>query len=124
MKTIHTLKFTALLLIALGLTSLCSSCKKEDSKVYKVTYSIGCTDCMVVYVSNTEGLQKTEYHQNSSWTYSFNGKPGQQLLLLAYNTSPAPQGVNAKIAINDVVTKDRTTYCPINGSSFCVDTIQ
>lgn len=115
---------TTLLLFIFGLTCLFSSCKKEDNKTYKVTYRIGCTDCMVVYVSDTEGLQKTEYHQNSSWTYSFNGKPGQQLLLLAYNTSSAPQGVNAKILVNEVVTKDRTTYCPINGSSFCVDTIR
>lgn len=105
-------------------TMLISSCKKETAKVYKVEYAIGCTDCEVIYTSDTEGNQLTEFNQNSTWNYSFNAKPGQEVLLLAYNTSSAPQGVTATIKLNGLVTKTRTTYCPINGISFCADTIR
>lgn len=108
-------------LLAVAITG----CKKENStKTYKVSYTIGCTDCEVIYVKDTEGTQHTEYHQNSSWTYSFNAKQGQEVLLLAYNTGSAPQGVTATIRLNDSILTTQTTYCPISGVSFVVDTIR
>lgn len=111
-----------LLLIALLFTS---GCKKETvAKTYRVSYSIGCTDCEVIYVKDTEGTQQTEYHQNSNWTYSFMAKQGQEVLLLAYNTAGAPQGVTATIRLNDSILTTQTTYCPVSGVSFVVDTIR
>jgi hypothetical protein len=114
-------KLFPLLLI---LAFLASSCKKEGATVYNVSYTIGCTDCEVIYVSDQAGTQSTEYHKNSSWTYSFAGTKNQQLLLLAYNTASAPQGVTATISMNNAVLSTQTTYCPVNGTAFCVDTIQ
>lgn len=115
-------------LFCCAITFVMFGCKKEtdttSAKTYKVKYNIGCTDCTVIYVADTSGTQQTAYHQNSSWTYTFNGKQNQELLLLAYNTSNAPQGVNVKIAVNDSVLTDRTTYCAISGVSFAADTIR
>lgn len=101
-----------------------SSCKKENGQVYKIDYSIGCSDCEVIYVSNQTGTQTTEYHQNSNWKYSFNAKKNQEVILLAYNTAGNPQGVTATIKLNDEILQTQTTYCPISGVSFCVDTIR
>ncbi len=103
-----------------------SACKKEDAapKVYKVTYNIGCTDCMVAYVKDTEGNQASEYHQATGWSYSFDAKEGQEVLLMAYNTSDHPQGVTATIKLNDSILETRTSYCAISGVSFVVDTIR
>jgi hypothetical protein len=120
------------LLVISALIAVCfASCQKEDDdnnqpekKLYKVKYNIGCSDCQVIYVSDSLGAQTTEYNQNSSWTYSFYGKLNQEILLLAYNTSSAPQGVNVKIAVNDSILSDRTTYCAISGVSFAADTIR
>lgn len=114
------------LIIALLASVLIASCSKDNntnSNSYTVQYNIGCSDCMVIYVSDTAGTQTTEYHQNSDWSYTFEGKRGQEVLVLAYNTSSAPQGVNVRIAVNDSITKDRTTYCPINGVSLASDTL-
>lgn len=111
----------------LAIMLMVSSCSKDDKvnePTYSVKYSIGCTDCMVVYVADTEGNQITEHNQNSSWSYGFNGKQGQEVLLLAYNTGSAPQGVNVKISVNDSIHKDRTTYCAISGVSFVTDTLR
>jgi hypothetical protein len=116
-----------LVLLALVMVTIIS-CTKEDSPsdapTYSVKYNIGCTDCMVVYVADTAGTQVTEHNQNSNWSYSFNGKQGQEVLLLAYNTSLTPQGVNVKISVNDSIMKDRTTYCAISGVSFTTDTLR
>ncbi len=114
------------LLALFALTALAlTGCKKEDRvKTYKISYTIGCTDCEVIYVKDTEGTQQTEYHQNSSWSYTFNAKQGQEVLLLAYNTANAPQGVTATIRLNDSILTTQTTYCPISGVSFVVDTIR
>lgn len=100
------------------------SCKKESEAVYKVSYRIGCSDCMVAYTSDQSENQLSEYHQSTGWTYSFNAKKGQQVLLMAYNTSSAPQGVTATILLNDDTLETRTTYCAISGVSFCADTIR
>ncbi len=126
------MKNLSLLLFVFAL--LFSACKKEtettltntnpSSKTYKVKYTIGCTDCEVIYVSDTLGTQSTAFHQNSTWTYSFNAKKNQELLFLAYNTSTAPQGVTATIFLNDTILVTRTNYCPISGYSFCVDTVR
>lgn len=102
-----------------------ASCSKEETAgTYMVEYHIGCTDCQVVYVSDKEETQTTEYNQNSDWSYSFEAAKGQEILLLAYNTSDRPQGVNVNISMNGEVLKDRTTYCAISGVSFAVDTIR
>lgn len=65
------------LIIALLASVLVVSCSKDDntnSNSYTVQYNIGCTNCMVIYVSDTAGTQSTEYHQNSDWSYTFEGK--------------------------------------------------
>lgn len=109
------------------LITFITSCKKEDKDAViarKVTYQIGCTDCMVVY-SDENNQQQTIYDQNtSSFSYTFEGKKGQEVLLLAYNTGDQPQGVTATILLNDTVFKTRTTYCPISGVSMVVDTLR
>lgn len=117
----HTIGF---LFLAMCIASSCTKDGKDDTATFFVEYSIGCTDCMVVYVADTAGNQVTEHNQNSSWTYNFYGKKGQEVLLLAYNTGNAPQGVNVKIAVNDSIHKDRTTYCAISGVSFVTDTLR
>jgi len=117
------MKKTFLLLIVLAFVF--SSCKKENTaKSFKVKYTIGCTDCWVAYTSDQAGTQSNAYHQNSTWTYSFDGKEGQELLLLAYNTSSGHQAVTATILVNDAVLETRTTYCPVNGVALCADTIR
>lgn len=120
------IKKTALLIFVF--TLVLSACKKEKNvstvRQYKVKYTIGCTDCTVIYYYDENENDTTEYHKNSSWSYTFNGKPGQQLILFAYNTSNTPQGVTTTILLNDTVLASQTTYCPINGSAFCADTIR
>ena len=123
--------FLLFTIIAVGV----SSCKKESlnpsgnptgttQKIYKVKYTMVCTDCEVIYVSDTLGTQSIEYHQNSSWSYTFNAKKNQELLFLAYNQSSNIQGVTATILLNDSVLATQTTYCPFNGSAFCADTVR
>ncbi|MBL7778825.1 MAG: hypothetical protein JNK66_11105 [Chitinophagales bacterium] len=109
-----------LCLCVIGITS----CTKESAATYKIEYAIGCTDCMVAYTANQNGDQASEFHQSTGWSYTFNAKKNQEVLLMAYNTSSAPQGVTATIKLNGAVLKTRTTYCPISGVSFCVDTIR
>ncbi len=113
-----------IILLLAFITIALSSCKKENEQTYNVEYSIGCTDCEVIYISDQNGTQSTEFNKNSSWKYSFNAKKNQEVLLLAYNTSSAPQGVTATIKLNNEILETRTTYCPISGVSFCVDTVQ
>lgn len=123
-----------ILLVLFAFSIFLFGCKKETTstntnnntipKTFKVKYTIGCTDCEVIYVSDTLGTQSTAFHQNSSWTYSFNAKKNQELLFLAYNTSSTPQGVTATIFLNDSILETRTNYCPISGYSFCVDTVR
>lgn len=106
---------------------LFSSCKKGSSPndtIYKVEYTIGCSDCMVAYVSDQQGSQLSEYHKSTGWTYTFNAKKNQEVLLMAYNTSSAPQGVTATIKLNNTVIATQTNYCAISGISFCADTIR
>ena len=93
-------------------------------KTYKVTYEIGCTDCEVIYYSDSAQTNATEYHRNNSWTYTFYGKKNQEVLLFAYNTSSIAQGVTATIKLNDSVLTTQTNYCPISGDAFVVDTLQ
>lgn len=104
-----------------------SACKKSENtnpQVYKVKYSIACSDCEVIYYKDTEENDTAEYHKNNSWTYTFNAKKGQTVLLFAYNTSDHPQGVTATIELNDSVLTTQTNYCAISGDAFVVDTIQ
>ncbi len=120
------LKILQINLTILFLACCLLACQKEEQEKasYHVKYHIGCTNCMVVYISDTAGTQITEHQQNSEWTYSFYGQKGQKILLLAYNTSTFHQSVNVKIHVNDSLRKDRTTYCPVNGVSFAVDTLR
>lgn len=113
-----------ILLLSFALPMLLSSCKKVSDKIYKIEYGIGCTDCMVAYTSDQQGTQSSAYHKSTGWTFTFNAKEGQEVLLMAYNTSSAPQGVTATIKLNDEILETRTTYCPISGVSFCVDTVR
>lgn len=102
---------------------LLSSCNKDGQDTYLVAYTLGCSDCQVAYVSDGDGTQVSEDHQNNDWTYSFEAKQGQEVFVFGYNTSGSPQGVSVSISVNGSVTKQRTTYCPISGVSFVVDTI-
>ncbi len=111
-----------LLLVSVIITLL-PSCKKASDSIHKIEYSIGCTDCMVAYTADQQGNQLSEYHKSTGWTYNFNAKQHQEILLMAYNTSSSPQGVTATIKLNGEILESRTTYCPISGVSFCVDTI-
>ena len=120
MKTVYCL---------LLLSFVLASCTKEDPDKnnppdYLVRYAIGCTDCMVIYTSDTAGTQTTDQHQNSSWTYSLHGREELEIFLVAYNQSPNPQAVTAKIFINETLTDSTTTWCPFNGTAFCVDTVR
>ena len=47
--------------------------------------------------------QATEEHKNNTWTFTFYGKKGQEVLLFVYNTSSVAQGVTATIKLNDSV---------------------
>lgn len=123
-----------ILLLLLVFSLSLSACKKETEtsttnintnpapKTYKVKYTMVCTDCEVVYVSDTLGTQSTAFHQNSTWSYTFNAKKNQELLFLAYNQSSNIQAVTATILLNDTVLSTQTTYCPFNGVAFCADT--
>ncbi len=109
------------------------ACNKKDDnnnkvtppakKTYKVTYEIGCSDCEVIYYSDSLETSATEYHKNNSWTYTFYGKKGQTALLFAYNTSSVAQGVTATIKVNDSTTETQTNFCPVSGDAFVVDTL-
>ncbi len=113
-----------ILLLSIALPLLVSSCKKVSDNIYKIEYGIVCTDCMVSYTSDQQGNQLSEYHKSTGWAYSFNARKNQEILLMAYNTSPNPQGVTATIKMNGGILETRTTYCPISGVSFCVDTVK
>ena len=106
------------------------SCKKKNdddpvpaSASKHVTYRIACSDCEVIYYKSAM-VQGTEYHVNSSWSYSFDGVKGDVVLLMAYNTSSAPQGVNATIMVNNDTLCTQTNYCPISGYSFLTNTLE
>lgn len=114
----------AFLFVALATVSSCKKGSSPDDTIYKVEYTIGCSDCMVAYVSDQKGTQLSEYHKSTGWTYTFNAKKNQEVLLMAYNTSSAPQGVTATIKLNNSVIATQTNYCAISGISFCADTIR
>jgi hypothetical protein len=110
-----------------------ASCKKDSQgpepepaptpPARHVVYNIGCTDCQVMYY-NAQGQTVNEYHKDSNWSYSFDGQAGDVVLLFAYNTGNAPQGVMAKISLNGNVLQEQTNFCPVSGFSFVVDTLQ
>jgi hypothetical protein len=104
-----------------------SACKKEsgpdNNQNYRVKYNIGCTDCTVIYYYDEFGNDTAVYHKNSSWSYTFDGKKGQSLILFATNTSNTPQGITVTISVNDSVTETETRYCAISGDAFVNDTI-
>ncbi|MDZ4847103.1 MAG: hypothetical protein SH857_16340 [Chitinophagales bacterium] len=103
-------------------SALFLSCNKTPEVGRTVEYSIACADCEVIY-NISGGQQATEHHKNSDWTFSFSGKSGEIVLLFAYNTSTTPQGVTARIRLNDEILKEETRYCAISGYSFVVDTL-
>ena len=107
-----------------------SGCKKKDEEELSVppiprhvTYRIICSDCSVFYYK-AEMVQGTEYNQNSTWSYSFDGVKGDVVQLVAYNTSGTPQAVSATIMLNNDTLVSRTNYCPISGYSFIRDTLK
>ena len=120
------------LLLALFLLAF-SSCKKDSDDPeptptptpvpQQVTYRIICSDCQVFYYK-AGMVQANEYHVNSSWSYSFDGVKGDVVMLMAYNTSNAPQGVNATILVDNDTLCSQTNFCPISGYSFVTDTLE
>lgn len=98
------------------------SCSKTEDEL-KVTYNVSCTDCMVVYTSDTAETQTTEYHQTTGWSYTFNARHGQEILFLAYNTHTQPELLTAQVFLNDVLIAADTAYCPISGYAFIVESI-
>jgi hypothetical protein len=119
------MKKIAVLLLVFGLAL--TACKKKKDPVpenpFGVQYSIVCTDCAVLYYYDEIGNDTMEFHKDSNWKYGFTGKKGQRLFLFAYNTSETPQDVTATILLNDTILERKTTYCPVNGSVLCADTI-
>lgn len=114
-----------LLLVFIATLLLLNACKKEAAtNPYTIRYTVNCTNCDVFYTKDQTGAQGSEFNKNSSWTYSFEAKKNQEVLLLAYNKSSSPEAITATILLNDEVLETRTTYCPISGYAFCVDTIQ
>ena len=103
-----------------------SSCKKEtiDTKKYTVSYGINCNECDVFYTADQAGTQQSQYKKSTGWSYSFEAKQNQEILFLAYNNTSNPQAVTATIYLNGDVLETRTTYCPISGYAFCVDTLE
>lgn len=116
------------LVLLFAVISVLTSCKKDINDVTqkpdKITYRMVCTDCQVIYVSDTIGTQSSEFHKNSDWSYTFYGKKNQELLFLAYNTSGSPQAVTATILQNDTVLSTQTRFCPVSSYAFCADTIR
>jgi len=110
------------LIFAMGY--LFSSCKKESTQQpLRVEYSINCADCFVVCYDEN-GNEKSWYNQNDSFSYGFNGEKGDVLLLVAHNTSSGPAAVTGRIKVNGANRKERTSYCPINGTVIVTDTLQ
>lgn len=108
---------------ALLMVLILPGCKKgngDDTRTVK--YSIQCADCYVICYDEN-GDEKTWEHQNSSWTYSFEGESGDVLLLFAYNTSNNPAMVGGKVEVDGTVTDEETSYCPVSGNIFVVDTL-
>jgi hypothetical protein len=108
----------------LFLPILFASCKKETSNAsYRVEYAIDCTDCFVVCYDEN-GNQKSWYHQNSSFSYGFDGEKGDVVLMVAQNTSQAAAAVTGRIRINGTITQEKTSYCPISGTVIVTDTLR
>lgn len=104
------------------------ACKKKTTDTpldpYRVKYTIGCSDCTVRFYSDKDGHDTVFYHQNSSWSYSTSGKPGQNLFLWVYNTSQAAETLTATIYLADTVLATASASRDVNGSVFCSDTIK
>lgn len=115
-----------LLLLSIILACTVSSCKKEtnETKKYTISYGINCNECDVFYTADQAGTQQSQYKKSTGWSYSFEAKQNQEILFLAYNNTSTPQGVTATIYLNGAVLETRTTYCPISGYAFCVDTLE
>ncbi len=114
------------LLVSAALMFAVASCKKEpvDTKKYTVSYGINCNECDVFYTADQTGTQQSQYKKSTGWSFSFEAKPSQEILFLAYNNTSNPQAVTATIYLNGNVLETRTTYCPISGYAFCVDTLE
>lgn len=108
-------------LIAVAL--IVTACKKENEEPKRtVSYKISCTDCFVVWEEN--GVQKNATHQGSSWSVTFEGQKGSQVLLVAQNSSGNPQGVGATILLNGDTLQHAVSYCPISGTVVVSDTLE
>ncbi|MFM7217794.1 MAG: hypothetical protein ACKO1U_07230 [Bacteroidota bacterium] len=102
-------------------------CKKEKDPSpqvsYQVSYQISCTDCYV-YCKGANGSAQNFYHQNSSWTYSYEAGPNDTLVLIAQNTSGAPASVAGAIRVNGNIVAADTSYCPVSGLIIVSDTLR
>jgi hypothetical protein len=88
----------------------------------QVSYQITCPDCYV-YCKGPGGAAQNFYHQNSSWTYSYEASEGDTLVLIAQNTSSGPAAVTGIIKVNGTVVAGDTSYCPISGLVVVSDTL-
>ncbi len=75
---------------------------------------MGCSDCKVMYYKDSLETQQTEFHQNASWTYTFYGKRGQNVLQAVTNTSNTDQAVWQDIYVNDTLLTTQLWNCAIN----------
>jgi hypothetical protein len=106
-----------------------NSCQKDNptdsgttTPKRTVQYSISGTDCFV-YCRGTNGAAQNFFHQNSSWTYTYEAGAHDTLLLVAQNTSGAPAAIAGIIRLNGAIIAADTSYCPINGTVIVSDTL-
>ncbi|MFM9027917.1 MAG: hypothetical protein ACKOQ6_07955 [Bacteroidota bacterium] len=105
-------------------------CSKDDdtgnggkgAPQLQVTYEVDCPDCYV-YCKGPNGVAQNFYHQNNSWTYSYDAGQGDTLVLIAQNTSGAPAVVSGLIKLNGNILAGDTSYCPISGVVIVTDTL-
>jgi hypothetical protein len=119
------MKYYYLLAFILIASVACNKKKEDNASVEpkrNVTLRISCSDCFVVWHEN--GVEKNEQHANSSWTRTFVGNKGTEVLLAAMNTSGTPQAVAAAIVLNNDTLKHQINFCPISGTVIVVDTLQ
>lgn len=110
-----------LLMISLWMFSCAGG--DDAASTTTVKYTVSCSDCTVMYTSDSSGTYSTLYHQTAGWTHSFEAKPGQPLMFYAYNTSGSPEFLSASLYHNGVLHETDESYCPVSGYVFIMDTI-
>ena len=91
----------------LSVSSLFYSCDKLAGKS-KVKYFIGCSDCSLTY-QNSGGNTEQVANAGASWSYSFDGDPGDFVYLSAQNNK-------ASGSVTVTITLDGNTFKTANSS--------